>query len=42
MIRQPVFIILLILACSPVFFLGSCTSEQLTPVCDTLNMSYAQ
>ena len=41
MIKQPIFFILMILASSAVFFLGSCTSEQLTPGCDTLNMSYA-
>jgi hypothetical protein len=42
MIKQPIFVILMLLASSPVFFLGSCTSENLAPACDTLNMSYSQ
>lgn len=42
MTKQPIFFILVILAFSPVFFLGSCTSENLVPNCDTLNMSYSQ
>lgn len=41
MFKQPIFFVLMVLASSSVFFLGSCTSEQLTPNCDTLNMSYA-
>jgi hypothetical protein len=42
MTKQPIFFILVLLAFSPVFFLGSCTSENLVPACDTLNMSYSQ
>jgi hypothetical protein len=42
MIKQPIFFILVLLAFSPVFFLGSCTNENLVPSCDTLNMSYSQ
>ena len=41
MIKQPSILILLILAIFPAFFTGSCTSEHLSPICDTLNMSYA-
>ena len=42
MIKQLIFFALMLLAFSPVFFLGSCTSENLVPACDTLNMSYSQ
>ena len=42
MIKQPILFILVLLASLPVFFLGSCTSENLVAVCDTLNMSYSQ
>ena len=34
--------ILLMFTFSSVFFLSSCTSEQLTPDCNTQNMSYSQ
>jgi hypothetical protein len=40
MTKQPIFFILILFVSSPVFFLGSCKSEHLTPNCDTLNMSY--
>lgn len=42
MLKQPIFFVLLLLCFVPVFFLGSCTSENLVSVCDTLNMSYSQ
>jgi hypothetical protein len=42
MIKQPIFFILMLFVSLPVFFLGSCTSENLVAGCDTLNMSYSQ
>jgi hypothetical protein len=42
MIKQPIFFVLMLLAFCPVFFMGSCTSENMVPACDTSNMSYSQ
>ncbi len=42
MIKQPILFILMLLAFSPVLFMGSCTSENMVSACDTLNMTYSQ
>jgi len=42
MLKQSARIISLLVVISPGFFISSCTSEHLTPVCDTLKMSYSQ
>jgi hypothetical protein len=42
MLKTSAKLVLLFIAVLPAFFISSCTSEHLTPDCDTLKMSYSQ
>jgi hypothetical protein len=42
MLKHSTILVLLFIAFLPAFFVGSCTSEHLSPNCDTLKMSYSQ